>query len=555
MVAPPADISVDRRKYVRFVPGCEVFVKLCLNEVELCPVTLLSQGGLSVVSKTDLPSGSYISSKVIFPGEDELNLDVRLAWKGEGISETDYRRKMGFVILGRKDFDKYVQVLDRFQKRPIFERRALEERRSLPGVASADGRSTGQVLESLSSLKEHRSFGRRGAPNFENRLYLETQGLDRWSRYHAYERVIDSSGGSIVVTGMKPKIMLGSNSYLGLSDHPKVKEAAIKAVERYGVGTGGARVLSGTTDLHKRLEEKLAKFKGTEACLIFPTGYITNFSVLTALIRKGDVVFNDQVNHASIIDGCRMSEGTVRFYRHNDMGSLENKLKQYLFDKPKLIVTDGVFSMDGDMADLPGIVRLAKRYNATVMLDDAHAIGVLGARGTGTAEHQGVSDGIDLTIATFSKALGGMGGAVCGSSTLIKFIHYHSRQFIFSTSIAPSACASSLAAIEVIESEPHLMAKLHQNRDFLYAGLKGLGYNALETQTAIIPVLIGNERKTYALTHLLDEMGVFVNAVARPSVPRELSRLRVSVMASQSEDQLSQALEAFRRAGKQLGIL
>jgi 8-amino-7-oxononanoate synthase len=277
--------------------------------------------------------------------------------------------------------------------------------------------------------------------------------------------------------------------------------------------------------------------------------------VLTALIQKGDIVFNDQVNHASIIDGCRTSEGTIRFYRHNDMENLEKKLKQYPREKPKLIITDGVFSMDGDIVDLPGVVALAKKYNATVMLDDAHALGVLGERGTGTAEYHGVKEGIDLTIATFSKALGGMGGAVCGSNTLIKFIHYHSRQFIFSTSMAPPVCASAIAALEVLETEPQLIQSLHRNRKFLSDGLKKLGYDVVETKTAIIPVLIRDEKKTYALTHLLDEMGVFVNAVTRPSVPRELSRLRVSVMATQTEDHLAQALVAFQKAGRQLRIL
>jgi 7-keto-8-aminopelargonate synthetase-like enzyme len=282
---------------------------------------------------------------------------------------------------------------------------------------------------------------------------------------------------------------------------------------------------------------------------------LANVAVFTSLIRPDDVVFNDQLNHASIIDGSRMSPATIRFYKHNDISALEKKLNQYPFERPKMIVTDGVFSMDGDIARLDLIVPLAKKHNALVMLDDAHAIGVVGANGRGTAEHYGLEGQVDITIATFSKALGTMGGAVCGSKSLIKFINHHSRQFIFSTAIVPSACATALAALEVLEEDPSIVARLHSNRRFLSNGLKAMGYKVIEAETAIIPVFIGDERKTYAMTHLLGEYGVFVNAVSRPSVPRELSRIRLTPMATHTEEQLSFALDAFKRAGKQLSII
>lgn len=307
-------------------------------------------------------------------------------------------------------------------------------------------------------------------------------------------------------------------------------------------------------DLHKQLEERLARFKHTESCLIFPSGYVANLAALTAIVEEGDVLLNDEVNHASIVDGCRSSRGTLRFYKHNNLENLEKKLAQYGTRKPKLIITDGVFSMDGDVAPVDKILTLAKRYNAMLMVDDAHSTGVVGQTGRGSAEHCGVLGKVDITTVTLSKALGAIGGAICGSRNLIKKIFNLSRPFIFTSALPPSVCASVMAAIDVIESEPELVRNVQKNRDILCSGLRAMGYRVPPTESAVIPVIIGNEVKTYQLATRLDELNVFVNAVSRPAVPREYSRLRISVMATHTEEHLKEALAAFRRAGEELGL-
>ncbi|MBK7575231.1 MAG: aminotransferase class I/II-fold pyridoxal phosphate-dependent enzyme [Elusimicrobia bacterium] len=528
----------DRRSSERFNPVQAMSVFFPFEENTHGVVSSFSLNGLKLKSNKNPPTRSGLTLRLSYPNENPVTLDVRVVWNRKLSNETPHF-EFGCAVLDRKDAPSYRLLVDRLTKDVPFPRRTLKERRQIAA-------KTGQ---------DNRAGNRRGRMNVVSRTYAKNFGLDRWGAYYAYARVIDSSSGGTVETNNGKVLMLGSNNYLGLTHHPKVQEAAMGAIKRYGTGAGGARVLSGNTTLHQRLEEKIAEFKGTEAALLFPTGYVTNFSVLSALLEPGDVVFNDQLNHASIIDGCRMTKGIVRFYHHNDMVSLEKKLKQYPFEQSKIIITDGVFSMDGDIAPLDVIVALGKKHNAVVMLDDAHAIGVLGKTGRGTAEHFGVTGKVDITIATFSKSLGSMAGAVCGSKSLIKHLSHHSRQFIFSTAVSPVVCATALAAIEVLETEPQWIEKLHRNRRFLVDGLKSIGFNALDVETAIIPILIGNERMTYALTHALYDSGVFVNAVSRPSVPRELSRIRISPMAIHTEEELGRAVAAFKTAGKRLGLI
>ncbi|MBK7206782.1 MAG: aminotransferase class I/II-fold pyridoxal phosphate-dependent enzyme [Elusimicrobia bacterium] len=523
--------SLDRRKSIRFAPPVGTLLTILTPENEFGLVTTISKQGLGFSCVLNEVVGAYVKMKLDFPNFKQFELEGRVAWKSNG--------NTGLAIMDRKDAADFQLTFDQLEKQYSVDRRAVENK----NATGDEGRTEGQ------------SKDRRGVVNIFSRTFAQNFGLDRWGSYYAYERVTESSTGNEVVLNTGRAVMLGSNNYLGLTNHPKVKEATIKAIERYGTGSGGARVLSGTTDIHRKLEEKIAQFKGVEAALVFSTGYLANVAVFTSLLKSEDIVFNDQLNHASIIDGSRMSPATIRFYKHSDVLSLEKKMSQYPYDRPKMIVTDGVFSMDGDIAPLDRIVPLAKKHNALVMVDDAHAIGVIGPNGRGTAAHFGMTGKVDIIIATFSKALGAMGGAVCGSKSLIKFINHHSRQFIFSTAIVPSACATVLAALEVLEEDPGIVLRLHSNKQYLAKGLREMGFNVIDAPTAIVPVFIGDERKTYAMTHLLGELGVFVNAVSRPSVPRELSRIRITPMATHTQAQLSFALDAFHKAGKKLSII
>jgi 8-amino-7-oxononanoate synthase len=528
---------IERRNAVRWeLAGDKPIKFFSEQEALICDIINISEYGLQLQTNFDPPLG-YIFDIKILSDEDSLGIDVKVIWKKE---VTNDRHQIGVLVSRNKNFEKFQNFVSTASKVVISQRR-LKERR--------------MAVQTSQNFPEKRSNERRGAPSLTLRAAQASASLDRWIATNTYRRVVQSGAGPTVLLRSKPKIMLGSNNYLGLTEHPKVKEAAIKAVEKYGTGSGGVRWLTGTTELHKRLEEKLAKFTGSEDCLIFPSGYLTNVAAITSLVKDGDVVLNDATNHASIIDGCRATKGIIRFYKHSDLMSLERKLKQYNYSKSKLIITDGVFSMDGDIAPIPEIHALAKKYNAMLMLDDAHATGVIGTGGRGTAEHFNMLGKPDLITVTLSKALPGIGGAICGSNPIIKYITNHSRQIIFSSSMPPSVCASIIAGIEVIETEPQIIVNLHKNRDFLYKGLKNLGFNVIETPTAILPVIIGQEVTTYKLTALLEDMGVFANAVSRPAVPRELSRLRICVMATHTSEQLQEALHVFQKSGKQLGII
>ncbi len=383
---------------------------------------------------------------------------------------------------------------------------------------------------------------------------LETYQKVKGSGLYFFFRKIESPQDSEVVVNGRKVIMIGSNNYLGLTNHPRVKAAAIEAVEKFGSGCAGSRFLNGNLELHEELEEKLARFFRKEAALVFATGYQTNLGTISALLGRNDVAIIDKYDHASIIDGCRLSFGQVKKFRHNDMNDLERVLESTK-NKGQLIIVDGVFSMEGDIADLPPIVKLAKAYGARIMVDDAHGIGVLGKGGRGTAEHFGLEDQIDLIMGTYSKSLAAIGGFVVGSADVINYIKHIGRSMIFSASLPPALVASVSAALDIIEEEPQLREQLWRNTRKMLSGYKALGFDTGLSETPIIPIIIKNDLKTYEMCKRLFEQGIFVNPVVSPAVPPGRELLRTSYMATHTQEQLDRVLEAFEMIGKQMGII
>lgn len=371
---------------------------------------------------------------------------------------------------------------------------------------------------------------------------------------YPYFRIIESAQDPEVVMGGKRMIMVGSNNYLGLTNHPKVKEAAIEAVRKYGSGCAGSRFLNGTLDIHVKLEEKLAAFMRKEAALVFSTGFQVNLGVISALAGKDDILVIDKMDHASIIDGARLSYADVRKFRHNDMADLERVLSES-DSKGKLVVVDGVFSMEGDIAALPEIVRLSKKYNARLMVDDAHGIGVLGKTGRGTAEHFGLEGQVDLIMGTYSKSLASIGGFVAGSEEVIHYIKHFARSLIFSASPPPSTVASVSAALDIIDSEPERVERLNVITRRMLRGFKDLGFEVGPSQTPIIPIIVGDNIAAFKMAMMLQEEGVFANVAVPPAVPNGKSLIRTSYMATHTDEHLETVLGAFERVGRSLGLI
>jgi 8-amino-7-oxononanoate synthase len=379
------------------------------------------------------------------------------------------------------------------------------------------------------------------------------QGL-RESGNYFYFREIQSPQDSEVIVGGRRMIMIGSNNYLGLTCHPRVKEAAIKAVEKYGTGCAGSRFLNGNLEIHEEFERKLARFFKKQAALIFATGYQTNLGTISALLGRRDTAILDKYNHASIIDGCRLSFGHVEKYRHNDMNDLQRVLEATK-DHGQLIIVDGIFSMEGDIADLPSIVKLAKTYGARIMVDDAHGIGVLGKTGRGTAEHFGLKDQVDLIMGTYSKSLAAVGGFVVGDQAIIDYIKHTARALMFSASLPPASVAAASKALDLVDEEPELLERLWKNTRKMLNGYKALGFDTGTSETPIIPVMIKDAVKTYKMCSLLFDQGVFVNPIVSPAVPPGRELLRTSFMATHTDSQLDKVLSAFEKVGKQLEII
>ena len=371
---------------------------------------------------------------------------------------------------------------------------------------------------------------------------------------YPFFRTIESAQDPEITMSGRRMIMVGSNNYLGLTSHPKVKEAAIEAINKYGTGCAGSRFLNGTLDIHVKLEEKLARFMRKEAALIFSTGFQVNLGAISALVGKDDIVVIDKMDHASIIDGCRLSFGEIKKFRHNDMADLDRILKEYE-EKDKLIVVDGVFSMEGDIAKLPEILSLAGKYGARLMVDDAHGIGVLGKNGRGTAEHFGVEDEVDLIMGTYSKSLASIGGFIAGSEEVIHYIKHLARSLIFSASPPPASVASVSAAIDIIENEPERRESLWRNTTKMINGFKSLGFKVGHSETPIIPVVVGEDEKAFKMAVMLQDEGVFANVAVTPAVPHGMALIRTSYMATHRDEHLDIVLSAFEKVGKKLGLI
>ncbi len=372
---------------------------------------------------------------------------------------------------------------------------------------------------------------------------------------YPYFRPISTEQDTEVVINGKRVLMLGSNSYLGLTNHPRVKEAAVKAVERYGTGCAGSRFLNGTLDLHLQLEHELGEFLGKEAVLLYSTGFQANLGIISGLVEKGNYAITDKSDHASILEGCKLSFGETKRFRHNDMESLRKVLERLPQDAGKLIVVDGVYSMEGDIAPVPEIIKLARRYNAQVMVDDAHGLGVLGKTGAGTCEHYGVTQDVDVIMGTFSKSLASLGGFAASCKEVIEYLKHHSRPLIFSASISPPNTAAALEALRILKGEPERREWLWRNTKILHDGLRSLGFNIGTSQTPVIPVYVGDVMKVFQMCMMLHDEGIFVNPVVPPGVPPGRSLIRVSCMATHTPEQMYFSLEKFEKVGKALGVI
>ncbi|MDO9512359.1 MAG: pyridoxal phosphate-dependent aminotransferase family protein [Bacteroidales bacterium] len=373
---------------------------------------------------------------------------------------------------------------------------------------------------------------------------------------YPYFRIIESEQDTEVIIGGKKVLMFGSNSYLGLTSHPKVKAASKAAIDKYGSGCAGSRFLNGTLDIHIELEDKLAEFVGMKAALVYSAGFLVNLGVISTITGREDYIILDELVHASIIEGRRLSFSQAFKYKHNDMVSLEKILKQCKPDKIKLIIVDGIFSMEGDIARLPEIVELAKKYDATVMVDDAHALGVIGVNGRGTASHFGLNNGeVDLIMGTFSKSLAAIGGFIASDFETINYLKHNSRSLIFSASIAPAAAGSVLAALEIMKEEPERIAKLWENTNYAIENFRRMGFDLGKTESPIIPLYIREDAKTFMFTKMLLNEGVFVNPIVSPAVPSDSSLIRFSLMATHTQEQIDRALEVCYKVAKKLHII
>jgi glycine C-acetyltransferase len=376
--------------------------------------------------------------------------------------------------------------------------------------------------------------------------------LDLYFYNQAIDEVMD--GARVRVRG-RIMGMYASYSYLGLVGHWRINEAAKKAVEKYGTGTNGVRTLAGTLTIHNELEETIANFKHAEAAITFSSGYATNLSVISTLMGRGDYIFSDKLNHASIVDGCLMSGAEFRRFRHNDMEHLENLLANAPKDVAKLVIADAVFSMDGDIIDLPRVIELTKKYNAWLMIDEAHSVGILGEKGTGIEEHFGLGDVIDIKMGTLSKTIPSVGGYVAAKKEIIDYLRHSSRAYIFSAALPPAQAAAANEAFKVILDEPWRVQRLNENTKQFIGGLKSMGFDTMLTETAIVPVLCGEDEQAFLMTAEAQHNDVFVLPVVSPAVPEGLARLRATVTAAHEPSEIERAMDVLCEAGKKVGII
>jgi 8-amino-7-oxononanoate synthase len=383
---------------------------------------------------------------------------------------------------------------------------------------------------------------------FKDATAIKEKGL------YPYFRAIESAQDTEVVIDGKKVLMFGSNSYLGLTNHPKIKEAAKAAIDKYGTGCAGSRFLNGTLDIHIELERRLAAYVGKEAAVLFSTGFQVNLGVISCLLDRNDYLILDEYDHASIIDGSRLSFSRSIKYAHNDMDDLRKKLSRLPEDSAKLIVADGIFSMEGDLVNLPEIVKIAEEFGANIMMDDAHSLGVIGFNGSGTASHFGLTDKVDLIMGTFSKSLASLGGFIAGTEETIEYVKHRARSLMFSASMPPSAVASVIAALDIIESEPERIDQLWANTNHAKKLLLEAGFDIGHTDSPIIPVYIRDNDKTFMITNILSNNGIFVNPVVSPAVPSDASLIRFSLMATHTFAQIEEAVEKIASAAKEVQI-
>ncbi|HEY8062987.1 MAG TPA: pyridoxal phosphate-dependent aminotransferase family protein [Gemmatimonadales bacterium] len=385
--------------------------------------------------------------------------------------------------------------------------------------------------------------------NFTAAREVQAAGL-----YPYFKAISESDDTDVVIEGKK-RLMLGSNNYLGLTHHPKVLEAAARALHRYGSGCTGSRFLNGSLDLHEQLEAALAEFLGKEACIVFSTGYGANLGLISGILGRNETVYLDKLDHACIVDGAKLAFGETQRFNHADMAHLTRLLDRNTSGKGTMIVVDGIYSMEGDIAAIPELVAISRKYGAALVVDDAHALGVLGPRGEGTGAHFGMQADVDIIAGTFSKSLASVGGFLAADESVIHFLKHHSRPFIFTASLPPANTAGVLAALEVMQQEPERRDSLWMNAKRLQEGFRSLGFEIGPTQSPIVPVLVGPLDTTFLFWRKLFDEGVFTNPVCPPAVPANQCRLRTSVMATHSAAQIDFALEAFGRIGKELGVI
>jgi glycine C-acetyltransferase len=370
-----------------------------------------------------------------------------------------------------------------------------------------------------------------------------------------YLQPLEELDGAWVKVSGRRMLNFASYSYLGLLGHPKIEAAAQQALARYGTGTHGVRILAGSLPLHETLEQTVACFKRTETAIVYSSGYVTNLTTVAALVGRHDVVICDKFNHASIVDGCLLSQARFVRFRHNDMADLERRLQEADPDAGRLVVVDAVFSMDGDVINLPEVSRLCREYGVLLMVDEAHSVGVLGETGHGIEEHFGLEGVVDVKMGTLSKTIPSVGGYVAGSQELITYLKHAARAFVFSAALPPAQTAAAIASFEVIEEEPERVTRLQHNVEFFLDGLKTRGFNTLNSETPIVPIVCGEDERAYWMTRLCQEEGIFVLPVVSPAVPAGLARLRANVTAVHSEEDIAHALDVFERAGKAVGII
>nr|WP_315422611.1 pyridoxal phosphate-dependent aminotransferase family protein [uncultured Pedobacter sp.] len=384
--------------------------------------------------------------------------------------------------------------------------------------------------------------------SFKDAAVIKEKGL------YPYFRSIESAQDTEVVINGKKVLMFGSNSYLGLTNHPKIKEAAKAAIEKYGTGCAGSRFLNGSLDIHLELENRLADYVGKEAAVLFSTGFQVNLGVISCLLDRNDYLLLDEYDHASIIDGSRLAFARTIKYAHNDMQDLRRKLSRLPEDAAKLIVSDGIFSMEGDLVNLPEMVEIANEFGANIMMDDAHSLGVIGFNGSGTASHFNLTEDVDLIMGTFSKSLASLGGFIAGSAETIEYIKHRARSLMFSASMPPSAVASVIAALDIVESEPERIDKLWANTEYAKKLLLNAGFDIGHSNSPIIPIYIRDNTKTFMITNILQQNGVFVNPVVSPAVPSDSSLIRFSLMATHSFEQIQTAIEKLSAAFKAVNV-